>query len=582
MAEHRGILRWIWRGYLRRYWPMIAVALALMSAEGVALGVFSRMIEPMVDNALVAREPGALSRVATVIAGIFVLRAIAGFGHRVLMARVGQRVANHLQKDLLDHMLTLDKQWFQRNPPGGLIERVRGDTTVVSTIWGTILAAGGRDIVALVALFSVAISIDLTWTLIAVAAVPLLVLPVAVLQRLVRRMTLGARNAAEGITTRLDEIFHGITTIKLDRMETRESGRFVSKLDAYFKAHIAAQTGQAAIPALIDVVAGIGVTGVIVLGGSEVLSGDKTPGQFISFLFAIALVFDPLRRLGQISGAWQAALASLMRLHAVFQTQPSILPPAEPRALPVSGNQADVELRDVHMAYDDTPVLNGLNLTAKAGEVTALVGPSGAGKSTVFNLITRLVEPQSGDVRVGGIAVSEQDPDALRALFSVVSQDAVLFDETLRDNILLGRSVPDATLQSVLKAAHVDEFLPKLPNGLDSPCGPRGSALSGGQKQRVAIARALLRDAPILLLDEATSALDTRSERIVQEALEQLSANRTTLVIAHRLATVRNADKIVVMDKGTVAEEGSHDALLASGGLYSGLYQLQFAGKNGA
>lgn len=549
----------------------------LMAAEGAVLGVFSRLIAPMVDTALVAKESGALGMISVAIIGIFLLRAFAGFGHRVLMARVGQHVANNLQNDLVAHILMLDRQWFQKNAPGQLIERVRGDTTVVATIWANVLAAGGRDLVALIALFSVALAIDWQWTLIAISAVPLLVLPVAGLQRLVRRMTMRARDAAEGITTRLDEIFHGITTIKLDRMERREAGRFKLRLDRYFKTHIAAQTGQAAIPALIDIVAGLGLMGVIFLGGSEVIAGEKTPGQFISFLFAIALIFDPLRRLGNISGAWQAAMASLVRLYKVFGTQPTILQPAQPCALPMAAAQADVALDNVQMAYEDTPVLNGLTLTAQAGQVTALVGPSGAGKSTVFNLLTRLVEPQSGVVSVGGVPVAQQDLATLRSMFSVVSQDAVLFDETLRDNILLGQDVPDDHLQSVLKAAHVDEFLPKLPNGLDSPCGPRGSALSGGQKQRVAIARALLRDAPILLLDEATSALDTRSERIVQDALEQLSANRTTLVIAHRLATVRNAHKIVVMDKGTAAEHGTHDQLLEKGGLYAGLYQLQFA-----
>jgi ABC-type multidrug transport system fused ATPase/permease subunit len=217
-------------------------------------------------------------------------------------------------------------------------------------------------------------------------------------------------------------------------------------------------------------------------------------------------------------------------------------------------------------------------MTAKAGQMTALVGPSGAGKSTVFNLLTRLVEPQQGQITLGSTPIDQMALPDLRRNFAVVSQDSHLFDETLRDNILLGRTdVPEDRLQQVLQAAHITDFLPGLPNGLDSPAGPRGGNLSGGQRQRVAIARALLRDAPVLLLDEATSALDAKSEQVVQEALEKLSRTRTTLVIAHRLSTVRNADRIVVMDKGQVAEQGTHDELIARGGLYSGLYQLQFA-----
>jgi ATP-binding cassette, subfamily B, bacterial MsbA len=230
----------------------------------------------------------------------------------------------------------------------------------------------------------------------------------------------------------------------------------------------------------------------------------------------------------------------------------------------------------VHMAYGDLGVLHGVSFTAPAGKTTALVGASGAGKSTIFSLLTRLADAQSGTVTINGVPSTAFDLTTLRGLFSVVTQDALLFDESLRDNILLGQDVTDSHLSRVLQAAHVTDFLSALPGGLDSPAGPRGSNLSGGQRQRVAIARALLRDTPVLLLDEATSALDTKSESIVQTALEQLSQGRTTLVIAHRLSTVRNADKIVVLDKGRVADQGTHDELLARGGLYADLYNMQF------
>ncbi|GAA0294549.1 ABC transporter ATP-binding protein [Rhodovulum strictum] len=575
--DSRPIVRWLWGSYLRKHMAAIGVALALMTIEGGSLGALSYLFKPMFDTIFVAGNREAIPLVATAVVALFLARAVAGFGQRLLMARVGLRVSAALQRDLVGHMLTLDGVWFQKTPTGNLIERVRGDTMAAANIWNTVLTAAGRDAVSLVALFAVAISIDWLWTLIALAGVPLLFGPIAVLQRWVRGTTRAAREAAASISNRLDEAFHGVTTIKLNRLESREDQRFARTVDGYVKVQIRSEAGQSGIPALVDVVGGIGFACVLVFGGMQIIDGDKTVGEFMAFFTAIALVFEPLRRLGRVSGAWQAALASLERLYAVFQERPTILSPARPRALPAPGGDCDIVLDDVHLAYGDAPALNGLTLTAKAGQMTALVGPSGAGKSTVFSLLTRLVEPQRGQILVGGVPIQDLALSDLRDLFSVVTQDAPMFDETLRDNICLGKDVSEARLAEVVNAAHIADFLPALPAGLDSPAGPRGSNLSGGQRQRVAIARALLRDAPILLMDEATSALDSQSERIVQEALARLSRGRTTLVIAHRLATVRNADRIVVMDKGRVAEEGTHDDLLARGGLYAGLYQLQFA-----
>ncbi|SDF05077.1 ATP-binding cassette, subfamily B, MsbA [Celeribacter baekdonensis] len=576
-TSSRILIVWLWRDYLRRYVVLVAVALVFMALEGAMLGALSYLIKPMFDRVLVAQNGDAIIWVALAVFGVFTARAIASFSHRVIMAVVGQKVSATLQARLVAHMLTLDGRFFQDHPPGTLIERTRGDSAAVSGVWGTVLAALGRDLISLLSLLTVAVLVDWRWTLIAVAGAPLLAVPVTVLQNLVRRTTRSARQASARVSTRLDEIFHGATTIKLSGTETREADRFHDEINHFVASQIKSEAGQAGIPALMDIVAGFGFFGVLLYGGHQIIDGTKTVGEFMSFFTAMALVFEPLRRLGNVSGVWQAARASLERIHAIFAERPEITSPPTPKALPIAAKDADIRFENVRFAYADAPVLNGTTFTAEAGKTTALVGASGAGKSTVFNLMTRLADPQAGTISIGGVATTDLSLPDLRGLYSVVSQDALLFDESLRDNVLMGAKADETKLNAALKAAHVDDFIPKLDDGLDTQVGPRGSGLSGGQRQRVAIARAVLRNRPVLLLDEATSALDAQSEKVVQTALETLSKDRTTLVIAHRLSTIRNAHKIVVMDKGQVVDEGTHDELLARGGLYADLYRLQYA-----
>ena len=567
---------WLWGDYLKPFIGLVIIAVLIMMVEGAMTPLLARMVVPMFQDVFAAGDRQALYWVGAVVMGIFAARAVTSAAQKILLAYIRFLVAANMRKKLLTHLLTLDSTFFQTHPPGELITRVQGDVQAINVVWTSLITAISRDLISLIGLFAVAIWIDWYWTLIAVIGIPVLLLPSIMVQTYIRKRARETRVISAKISTRLDEAFHGINPIKLNSLENYQTARYDKLLDGAVGPNVKTTAGQAAVPSLVDLMTGIGFFGVFIFGGAEIISGEKQVAEFMGFFTAMGLAFDPVRRLAAMSGKWQKAAASIERLQYIFDVQPTILSPADPVPAPTGPPQ--ITLDDVHMNYGDFPVLKGASFTAEAGKTTALVGASGAGKSTVFNVLTRLVETDSGEVKLNDVAVNAMALADLRGLFSVVSQDAALFDESIRDNILLGRTkVDEVELDTVLKAAHITEFVEKFGRGLNEQAGPRGSALSGGQRQRVAIARALLRDTPILLLDEATSELDTKSETIVQSALEQLSSGRTTIVIAHRLSTVRNAHSIVVMDQGRVVDQGTHEELIARGGIYADLHRLQFS-----
>jgi subfamily B ATP-binding cassette protein MsbA len=571
----KELLKWLWHDYLKMHMWLLALAIVFMSVEGATLGALAKLMQPMFDQVFVAGNESALLWVGLVLVGIFVLRAAAGIGQKVLLTRIAQTSAADMRVDMLNRMMMQDGAFHQSHPPGFLIQRVQSDVNAVNDVWRAVITGTGRDLIGLFVLLGVAISIDPVWALLACIGVPLMVMPAALAQRFVRARSREARDLGARLSTRLDEVFHGIVQIKLNALERYQAKQYRDLTKTYVKTEVRAAFGNSAIPGMIDIMSGVGFMAVILYGGSEIISGDKTIGQFMTFFTAMGFTFSPLRRLGGMSGLWQTAAAALERIKELMDAPITLKSPQKPLAVPAGSS--DIVLDGISLSYGETKVLDDLSMTATAGQTTALVGASGAGKSTIFNLLTRLIDPQSGTITIGGVPLKDMNIPDLRGLFSVVTQEALLFDETLRENIVLGReNVSDAELQSVLEAAHVADFLPKLEHGLETRVGPRGSALSGGQRQRVVIARALLRNTPILLLDEATSALDAQSEKVVQQALDRLSQGRTTIVIAHRLSTIRGADKIVVMDRGRIMDEGKHEELLARGGIYADLYRLQF------
>ena len=572
--NQRKLFVWLWQGYLRRHVWVLAFIVILMMIEGSMVGGLAWMMQPLFDGVFVGGSYTQLWVVGAIVFCLFLARAILSVVHRVLMTKIAKESVADLQNDLLGHLLSLDMGFFAQHAPGYLMERVQGDVQAVGTIWGLIVRGAARDLVGLISLFAVMLSIDWLWTLVALMGAPLLMGPSLIAARYTRKQASKAREVAANMATRLDEAFHGVGTIKLNGLERYYADRYRTLTQRQIKVEVKTLFGTAVIPSLVDIMSGIGFAGVIIYGGYEIINGTKSIGQFMAFFSALGLAFEPLRRLAGITGLINAASVSIQRMRDILDQKPKFLGPDQPKPFSAEG---DIEFKNVSLHFGDMQVLNNISFIAPAGKTTALVGASGAGKTTIFNALTRLYAHSSGEITVSGVSNAEIDPNALRANISVVSQDSLLFDETLGENITLGSvDVSQKKLKDVVSAAHVADFLPSLPDGIDTEVGPRGSNLSGGQRQRVAIARALLRDTPILLLDEATSALDTKSEVMVQNALDKLSQNRTTLVIAHRLSTIVAADQIIVMDQGKIIERGTHAELIASSGYYSDLCKLQF------
>ena len=569
------LFKWIWSDYLKDYKGMIIIAIILMIIEGSTFGLLSYFIEPMFDQVFAKGDHTAIKWVSLSVAGIFILRAFSAFFNKLVTIYIGQKVVAAIQKNMIRHLLTFSPNFFQENSPGSLIERVRGDTAVVERIWATVLAGSFRDLIAVFSLLIVAISIDPIWAMIALLGAPLLIIPVFFLRKLIQKTSRNSRSAAADLATRLDEIFHGISSIKLINGEKREHSKFANRLNKFVTNSISSEAGVAAIPSLMDIIAGIGFVGVLTYGGYQIIEGTKTVGEFMSFFTAIALLFEPIRRLGTIGGAWQTVFTNLERIRNIFDLDADIVPSQTNQPKDVNFTN-DIKFDNVHLSVNEKNILRGITFTAQAEKTTAIVGPSGAGKTTLFNLIGRLIDPDKGNVEIGNISVKDISLEELRHNLSYVSQDSWLFDESIEENIKIGN--PNASPEDYKKAiisANANDFIDEMPNKEKTPVGPRGSNLSGGQRQRIAIARAILRNTPILLLDEPTSALDNEAESQITKTISSLSGGRTTLIIAHKISTIKDSDHIIVLDNGLIIDQGTHSDLIDRCETYKSLYEIE-------
>ncbi len=580
------LIRRVLGNYLLPYrWPFIW-ALMFMAVNAATTGAMARLMEPVMDGVFTMRDRSMVWPVAIAVLVAFTVRGFSDYFHSVLMNRIGQHLVADLQKQLYGHLLEADLAFFHATSAGQLMSRVMNDVGVMRGTAAECLTSIGKSTLTL--LFLVGVMFYNDWRLAtgAFIAFPLAGWFVASMGKRMRRVSFNTQVELGNFSAQLNQTFQCIRHVKAYGMEERERTRVGAIIDRLFALTCNSFHVQSLTSPVTEVLSGFAIVAVIVYGGLRVIDGHSTVGALMSFIAAFLLAYEPMKRLSKVNAQLQSGLAAAERVFELLDNPATIVnrPQAQALVIPTvdsaKGARYDVHFHDVHFAYaDDTPALRGITLEVPHGQTVALVGPSGAGKSTALNLIPRFYDVLQGSVSVGGRDIRDVTLASLRSRIALVSQEVALFDQSIRENI--GYSLPGATEEQIVaaaRAAAAHDFIVTLPQGYDTMVGEHGVKLSGGQRQRIAIARAMLRDAPILLLDEATSSLDTESERAVQGALRTLQRGRTTLVIAHRLSTVVDADRIYVLDQGRVIESGSHGDLLQHNGLYSRLYGLQSSG----
>ena len=512
--------------------------------------------------------------------GIVAAMSVATFTRFYFVSWLGERVTADLRRAVFDHLLKLPPGFFELTRTGEVISRLTSDTTMLETVIGSSASMAVRNLLLLVGGLVMLALTSAKLTLLVLLGVPVVVVPIVLFGRRVRKLARASQDRVGDVGAYLDEALHEIRTVQAYGHEGEDRRRFAARVeDAFTTARQRIRQRALLVAAVILLV--FGAVGVILwIGGHDVVAGRISGGQLSAFVFYAVIVASSVGALSEVVGDLQRAAGATERLFELLAVEPGIRAPAQPVALPVPA-RGTVTFDGVTFHYPSRPdaaALEGFSLDVRAGEKVALVGPSGAGKTTVFQLLLRFYDPQAGAVRIDGVDLRAADPEGLRQRLALVPQDPVIFATSVLENVRFGRiDATEAEVRAACDAAYASEFVERLPEGYGSFLGERGVRLSGGQRQRLAIARAILADRPILLLDEATSALDAESERMVQLALERLMAGRTVLIIAHRLATVRHADRIAVMDRGRIVAAGPHDALLRESPLYARLAALQFA-----
>ena len=577
--DSRTILLRLWRGWVRPYLGRLIATFVLMAIVAGSASAYP-LLTRYIFNALAdgrASEVIWLAPPAIVILAL--VKGLALFAQTVQVNALALRVTTDLQKDMARTLIEADLAVLSREPAGAFMSRIMNDLNLVREAAVRLANNLVRDLLTVIVLIGAMVWLDWLMAVVVLAVYPLAMQPIIRIGTRQRRASGNLQEHMEEVTSLLAETLQGARMVKAYQLEAAETARTRTAFDGLYSRLVGLLTGRAKIDPILEVVGGLAVGGVVALAGWRVANGQLQVGDVIAFITTLILLVQPVRGIGTLNAVTQEALAAAERVLTLLD-RPRLVADM-PGAADLGDVKGDVTFDSVGFAYDTAaedgpPALAGVDFTARRGETVALVGPSGAGKSTVINLLPRFFDVTAGRISIDGTDIGSVTLDSLRRNVALVGQDAVLFDDTIAANIAFGR--PDATHDEIVaaaKAAAAHDFITALDGGYEAQVGAMGNRLSGGQRQRISIARAMLKDAPILLLDEATAALDAESEQQVQAALARLQAGRTTLVVAHRLSTIRDADQILVMDGGGIVERGTHDELLAMKGLYARLVSLQ-------
>lgn len=559
---------------------LLAAATALLVAAASVLAI-GQGLRRVIDLGISRGDPVFLDHALLGMLGVVAVLALSTYARFYCVTWLGERITSDLRRNVFSHLLDLSPSFFEGVRTGEIISRLTNDVVLIETVVGSSASFALRNLLLMLGGLVMLAVTSLKLTLGVLVGIPLVFLPIILLGKRVRSLSRESQDRIADIAAHVDESLHEIRTLQASTHEAHDRETFAARVEAQFDTARARIRVRAGMVAAVMFLAFTAIGTILWLGGHEVLNGRLSAGALSAFVFYAVLVASAVGAIAEVMGDLQRAAGATERLLELLNTPANITAPPNPQALP-QPLRGEIRLEAVRFAYParpTPPALEGLDLTIAPGEKVALVGPSGAGKTTLFQLLLRFHDPDSGSIRIDGVDIRQLDPIALRRAFALVPQEPVIFASSVLENVRYAR--PEASAKEVhaaCEAAHALEFVERLPQGMATPLGERGVRLSGGQRQRLAIARAILAQRPILLLDEATSNLDAESERLVQLAMSSLMRDHTTLIIAHRLATVQNVDRIVVLEKGRLVEEGSHAALLARGGLYAHLAALQFVG----
>ncbi|KRR15923.1 ABC transporter [Bradyrhizobium lablabi] len=567
--------------YVARYRGRALLAFISLTVAAITTLVVPIAVRRMIDFGFSPEGIALINSYFSVMIAVVAVLAAASASRYYLVMTIGERIVADLRRDVFAHLISLSPAFFDSARSGELVSRLTADTTQIKSAVGASVSIALRNMMLFIGAATMMVITSPKLSGFVLLAIPVIVIPLVAFGRWVRRLSRNAQDTLADASAYASELVGAIRTVQAYTSERMATTRFGGEVEQAYEAARSSTRARAVLTLIIIFIVFSSVVAILWVGSHDVLTGQITPGRLGQFVLYAAFAATGLGQLSEVWGEVSAASGAAERLFEILRVKSQITAPPQPVALPQPA-RGDVGFENVSFAYPARPdvlAIDNVSLSVKAGEKVAIVGPSGAGKSTLFHLLLRFYDPARGTISLDGVPVKSADPVDVRSRIALVPQDSVVFAASARENIRFGRpNASDAEVERAADLAHATEFLRKLPGGFEAQLGERGVTLSGGQRQRIAIARAILRDAPLLLLDEATSALDAESETLVQTALEELMRHRTTLVIAHRLATVLSCDRIMVMDQGRIVEQGTHAELVAANGLYARLARLQFEG----